>query len=211
MDLKYSSPILIIEMGHSSVLCKARSATSATATVKGLFNTTARLLPVEIRQFSHLKNTMWNSEHYTLEVNGEISPLADHLITEDYLELKNLSIMRNDFHWLLETRLQEGINRIYDYYDSNLESFLISELANCNIETNYFTDSIHEYASIAEVDVYTVYQELSMRTKTAGLIRLRNKAIYDKYTRIINTATTKDELMKIYADALNDAYKKHRL
>lgn len=198
-------------MGHSSVLCKARSATSATATVKGLFNTTARLLPVDVRQFSHLKNIAWDSEHYILEINSEITPLANHLITEEYLELKNLSIMRNEFHWVLETRLQEGINRVYDYYDSSLESFLISELDKCNVEANYFTDSIYEYAAIAEVDVATVYQELSMRTKTAGLIRLRNKAIYDKYTRLINTATTKDGLMKIYADALNDAYTKHRL
>jgi hypothetical protein len=211
MDLQYACPTVIIEMGHGSVLCKSRTVSSANATVKGLFNTTARMVPTQLAQFAHVKELDFDNKFIIMNIRGEVKDLPEHLITPEYLDLKKLAKLRNDFLWSLETRLQEGIWRLHDFYEPTLEAFLISELANCNPETNEYTDALYEYASVSDIDVATVYQELKMKTRTSGLIRLRNRAIYDKYVRIMNTANTREELVNVMKDALYDAYVKQQL
>lgn len=211
MDLQYSCPTVIIEMSHGSVLCTTRSVSSANATVKGLFNTTARMIPTILSRFAHVRELDFDNRFIIMDIRTGVKDLAEHLITPEYLELKKLAKLRNDFLWALETRLQEGIWRLHDYYEPTLESFLLSELSDCDPETSYYTDALYEYASISDIDVATVYQELRMKTRTSGLIRLRNRAVYDKYVRIMNTANTKEELNIALGNALNDAYVKQQL
>jgi hypothetical protein len=212
MDLQYACPTFLVEMGYHSILCKARSVASANATAKGMFNTTVRMIPMQLNQFSHIKEIDFDNRYININMSGTvINDLATHLITPEYLEIKRLARLRSEFLWALEVRLHEGIWRLHDYYEPKLEAFLLSELTKCNPATNEYTDALHEYAAISEVDVATIYQELDMKTRTAGLIRLRNKALYDKYVRIMNTANTRDEMLIILHNALTDAYSKHRL
>jgi len=212
MDHQYNCLTYIVEMGYHSILCKARSVASANATAKGMFNTTVRMIPIQLNQFSHIKEIDFDNKCINIDMSGTgVNELSTHLITPEYLEIKRLARLRSDFLWALEIRLHEGIWRLHDYFDPKLEAFLLGELTKCNPETNEYTDALHEYATISEVDVATIYQELDMKTRTAGLIRLRNRALYDKYVRIMNTANTREEMIVILNDALTDAYSKHRL
>ena len=201
----------IVEVGYGTILCKSRSVTSANATVKGLFNTAIRMIAVQLNQFSHFTNIDFDNKHFKVDLRGEVEELSPHLVTPEFLELKRIAKLRNEFLWALELRLQEGIYRLQDYYEPTLEAFLLSELTLCDPETGTYTDALHEYANISEVDVETVYQELTMKSRTAGIIRLRNKALYDKYVRKMNTASTKEELLIIMKGALDDAYSKQQL
>ena len=212
MDHQYNCHTYIVEMGYHSILCKARSVASANATAKGMFNTTVRMIPVQLTQFAHIKEIDFDNRYINIDMSGTgVNDLAAHLVTPEYLEIKRLARLRSDFLWALEIRLHEGIWRLHDFYEPKLEAFLLGELAKCNPATNEYTDALHEYATISEVDVATIYQELDMKTRTSGLIRLRNRALYDKYVRIMNTASTREELIVILTDALTDAYSKHRL
>jgi hypothetical protein len=177
----------------------------------GLLNTSVRFIPTSLRRYSQLRNIDWSSQNYQIDINGNLEALPDHLITAEYRELKELATMREESIWALELYLQEGIGRVNSYYDDTLPAFLISELNKCDPANNYYTNAIHEYATICEIDASFAYQELSLTSYTAGLITLRNKAIYNKYVVKFGSAYTRQDCDLLIKQALDDAYRKHTL
>jgi hypothetical protein len=211
MNLQEYVITLLVETNHNSILCKCKSFTSANAVTKGLLNTSVRFIPISLRRYAPLKNIDWSKEYYSMEIAGGIEKMPDHLITDEYLKLKHIGTVRSECLWGLEMYLQEAIGRVIDYYDDNLSAFLISELNKCDPKNNFYSDPIHEYAAIVDIDVNFVHQELSMHANTAGLVRLRNKAIYDKYVIKFGSANSREECDELITQALEDAYRKHRL
>jgi hypothetical protein len=211
MNLQDDVVALLVETNHNSVLYKCKSFTSGNATARGLLNTAVRFIPVKLLRYSSLKTIDWAKEFYTMDIKGTIEPMPEYLITDDYLKLKYIASVRAECLWALELYLQEGISRVIDYYDDNLSAFLVAELNKCNPAEDYYTDAIHEYADIAEIEPKYVYQEMSMTVNTAGLVRLRNKAIYDKYVIKFGSANSREECDELIKQALEDAYRKHRL
>lgn len=211
MNLQNDVVPLLVETNHHSVLYKCKSFTSANSVSKGLLNTAVRFVPIALRRYAPLRNIDWNNEFHIIDPVGDLEPLTEYLITPEYRELKALAALRAEGIWALELYLQEGISRVNTYYDDTLPAFLISELNKCDPKNNYYTDAIHEYASISELDVNFAYQELSLTSHTAGLITLRNKALYDKYVIKFNSVYTRQECDLLIKQALDDAYRKHRL
>jgi hypothetical protein len=211
MDIKGICLAIIVEKEFNTILCRAINVSSGVATCKGLFNTSLQIFPISMSQFKPIAEYDFDSTVYYISGYKDIHKAPDHIITPEYLELKRLTKLRNSYLWAFEQRLQEGLGRAYDYFDDNLEAFLISELNKCKPDEGYYTDAIYEYAAVAGVDINTVYQELYLRSQTNGLIRLRNKAFYDKGVIALNSAKTEEELKYQYGKVLDDAFVVQRI
>ncbi len=211
MNLQNDVMTLLVETNHSSVLCRCKSFTSGNSVSVGLLNTSVRFVPISLRRYAQMRTIDWNSQNYHIDPNGSLEVLPDYLITSEYRRLKELAILREESIWALELYLQEGIGRVNTYYDDTLAAFLISELNKCDPANNYYTDAIYEYATICEIEPSFAYQELNLKSQTAGLVTLRNKAIYDKYVIKFGSVYTRQECDLLIKQALDDAFRKHRL
>jgi hypothetical protein len=84
-----------------------------------------------------------------------------------------------------------------------MEAYLCNQLDKCDVKNEYYTQAIHEWAAISEVDVKVAYQELKIKTESLGLQYIRNNAIYHRYVFLLNQCKNKEDLTKTIIDGMD--------
>lgn len=141
-----------------------------------------------------------NDSFYTVyrNTNGtyKSSPMLEEKITGRFKELKILAKLRGKAIYSLELFLNTYLDRTDDFYDKELNDIMVYALQGCDIENNIYSDAITEYASVMEIPLDTAYYEIRLRIENHGIIKLKNYARFKKYTSIINSLTTAEDIEK---------------
>ena len=187
----------VLEIGTSALLYFAPTKLNANLVSAGTLNTLAVQYSTAVKWRENLfKGYDLSKDHLRVYKDGN-NVLVKHLdpavITPEFLAKKQLVTMRGEYLYALEMYTMAPIIRTADLLDPSVLPFITDQLGKAKPEEGYYPNAIQEYAFISGIETDTAYQELSMRVETVGLIRLRAQAIFDKYARMINIATTKAE------------------
>jgi hypothetical protein len=198
--------IIVIDNLSEGVLCECISPSIAQSVSLGFINSSIKILPSSIPWLE--KDYYYNfndSSSYFQFRTMKILKLSDHLITEEFIAMRFLAQIRNSFHAAWETKCKQFLyNRNHDYFNLPLmEAYLCNQLDKCDVNNEYYTQAIHEWAAISEVDVKVAYQELKIKTESLGLQYIRNNAIYHRYVFLLNQCKNKEDLTKTIIDGMD--------
>lgn len=203
--IKNHNKFIVIDQLTNGILCESITPTVAHSVSLGVINTTVKILANSLPWLSSDYEYNFNDmkSHYQLFIKKmTIVPLLQELVNEQYLEFRNLALIRNIAHMRWEVKCKQFLqDKNHDYHNIGiLNSFLCNQLDKCDPKNNYYTDAIHEWATIMDVDAFVAYQELKIKTESIGTQYLRNHAIYQKYVRLINKCTEKTEIDRVIQD-----------
>jgi hypothetical protein len=115
---------------------------------------------------------------------------------------RHLAKLRITFLYGLEVNFQRELDHAAEYMPDHLVSFIYDELADCDPRAGRYTKAIEEYAALQDITVEVAYQELRMKLQSKGMAKLRNYALYQKYMMQMNSCTTREQLNKVFEEAL---------
>jgi len=207
--------VLVKDIDTNAILYVARSLTNANAVNLGIINSLVIVLPtsLEHRRKGLLDGVNLEDDLQLYQGRKYVSlrPLPLHLLTGQHRARRALAQLRGKYLFSLEVYFSGQLNRTVDFFDPELKSFIGHELLKCKPENEVYSDAIHEYAFISEINVQTAYQELLMGFETAGVIKLRNYALFKKHAMIFNSLHTAEELDLAMKNALDDLLYKARI
>ena len=198
--------VIVVDNHTNGIMCECATFSIAHSVSSGFINSSIKVLP---------SNLPWQSEEFNLKFNkidqhyqfnmGKINIMNPSLITEEWIDLKNLAILRNTWQLTWETRCNQYLlNRNIEYaHIDQFEGFLWRELDACKPESEFYTQAIIEWASLSDVDPRTAYQELKLKAESRGLQYIRNHAIHQKYVFLLNQEKTKERLLAVLLDGMS--------
>ena len=99
---------LLVDIETSGILCSTESSAAANSIAQGIFNVKVSVVPMYVF-WTNLKWKDLNFDSNFLiydDTNGpDIAQMAQHLITENFIQKRNLSILRRKFLIKLEGSL----------------------------------------------------------------------------------------------------------
>lgn len=198
---------IVQDIATFAVLLVAPSRLNANYISRGILNSTAiqysTAVPWRANIFKgfNLKDDLMQM-HKTKNRHVIPRKMPEDLITPLFLQNRELAKMRSTYLYALEQYTLSNTVRAEDILDPQMLPFITDQISKCDPSTNTYTDAVKEYAYISNIEVSVAYQEWSMRLETAGLVRLRGQALFDKYAYQIINAVKIEEC----AEALNSAY-----
>lgn len=197
---------LVIDTDSNSVLYFAPSKLTANIVSRGLLNTMALEIPTAHPWREDVFKGIDKINDHIRLINKNGRPAVKFLELEKrtsaYIQKKELATLRGKYIYGLELFSMSNIIRVTDLLDESLLPFINQQLEKSNPETESFSPALQEYATLLGITPENAYYDLSMRAETAGLIRIRAQAIFEKYSTIINQSSEEADFFK----ALNDAY-----
>lgn len=197
--------IIVVDNNTDGVMCECATYSIAHSVSCGFINSSVKVLPSnipsQVQEFD--KNFNSNQHHYQHRA-AKIYDMTPSLITEQWIALKELAMLRNGWQAIWETRCNQYLlnrNREYAHLEQ-FEGFLWRELDACKPDENFYTQAIVEWATLSDVSVSTAYQELKLKAESRGLQYLRNHAIHQKYVFLLNQENTKEGLLEVLLDGL---------
>lgn len=206
--------VIVIDNHTGGVLCECATLSVAQSVSSGFINASIKVLP---------SNLPWQREEFSKKFNnrdfhyqhrmGKIYDMNPVLITEQWIALKDLALLRNSWQWTWETRCNQYLlDRNIEYaHLEQFEGFLWRELDACNPETEFYTQAIVEWASLSDVSPRTAYQELKLKAESRGLQYIRNHAIHQRYVFLLNQETTKERLLEVLLDGMSQIINKTQI
>lgn len=209
MDLRNTLVQLVVDLENGAVLCRPQSTSTARGVIKGIQNTSVCTLASSLTwKAREYKGFDFNKDDLVWSVGGNIKPMPDHLKTDDFYAKKQLAQERAKYIYALEVYFQMYLTRVVDFYDQATETYIISELDQCNPLANYYTYGIQEYARVLDIHPETAYKEFKLRYDTQMLARMRNLAMFQKHLDLMNQCTTKEQLQDALKNANNEIWGK---
>lgn len=198
--------IIVIDNHTNGVMCECATYSIAHSVSLGFINSSIKVLPSNLSWQSEEFNKRFNSTelHYQ-HIAGKIHDMNPALITEEWIALKNLAILRNTWQLIWETRCNQYLlNRNIEYaHTAEFEGFLWRELDACKPESDFYTQAIIEWATLSEVSPNTAYQELKLKAESKGLQYIRNHAIHQRFVLLLNRENTKEDLLKVLLEGMS--------
>lgn len=198
--------VIVVDNHTDGILCECESISVAHSVSCGFINSSVKILPSSLPWLKSEFDKDFNSVdvHYQ-HIFAKINNMNPSLITEKWISLKKLALMRNNFHLAWETRCNQFLlNRNIEYSNLQMfETFIWRELDRCRPEDDFYTQAIHEWATLSNIDTSSAYQELKLKAESRGLQYVRNHAIHQKYVFLLNQETTLEKLQAVIADGLN--------
>lgn len=197
---------IVVDNNTGGIMCECATASIAHSVSVGFINSTIKALPSNLPWQTEEFNKKFNSnEQYYQFITGKIHNMNPSLITEQWIALKNLAVLRNGWQLIWETRCNQYLlNRNVEYaHSEKFEGFLWKELDACIPESQFYTQAIVEWAAISDVSPDTAYQELKLKAESKGLQYIRNHAIHQKYVFLLNQETTKEGLLAVLLDGMS--------
>ena len=206
--------LLILNSKTRAIICSVPSYTTARAILLSSLEIgmlavpiTKSWCPAEFRNkdFNNLDNNFKIEEPDKLG----IKPLK--LLTYEPEDLIAWKTKRKEF--LLRIAYLEALdwhcqnimipNTITPYINDYMPS-IIEELQKSDPLSNTYTPAIESYAKITDCSPATAYQELKMHTDNINHVRMRNLAIYIKYTNMLNTTPPIQEKLQSVMELAKD-------
>lgn len=205
---------LLVDTETSGILCSTDSISAANSIAQGIFNIKVSVVPMYV----FWTRPQWKDLNFDLnflsydDTNGpDITPLEQHLITDNFIQKRQLSILRRKFLIKLEGSLNTILFKTVIGFDESTLSYIENQLIQCDPSKNYYLDSIKEYAQYIEISDERAYNELKMLSESNGRMKLRLFACYNKYANKINLASTELEMAQAYDEAVKDIFINARL
>lgn len=205
---------LLVDIETSGVLCITESVSAANSIAYGIFNTKVSVVPM----YYFWTRPQWKDLNFDSsfikfdDTNGpEISKLESHLITDEFVRKRNLSILRRNFFVRLEGFLNTVLFKTSFGFDTTTVSYIENQILQSNPDSKMYPDSIKEYADYTNVSEEAAYNELKMLAESQGRIKLRLFACYNKHVNLLNQSSSEEEMQKIYEDAMKDVFINARL
>lgn len=204
--------ILVVDCDTNGIMCQCATASIGHSVSSGFINSTVKVVPSNLSWQHEEFNKQFNSieHHYQWKKDGDppvvkIHDMNPSLITKEWIDLKNLAILRNTWQLIWETRCNQFLLNRYNEYAhiEKFEGFLWRELDACRPESGFYTQSIIEWSALSDVSPNTAYQELKLKAESRGLQHIRNHAIHQKYVFLLNQETTKEGLLKVVCDGID--------
>ena len=200
---------LLVDIETSGILCSTESSAAANSIAQGIFNVKVSVVPMYVF-WTNLKWKDLNFDSNFLiydDTNGpDIAQMAQHLITENFIQKRNLSILRRKFLIKLEGSLNITLFKTSIGFDSTTISYIDNQLLQCDPSKNYYVDAIKEYSQYTAVTEERAYDELKMLAESQGRMKLRLFACYNKYSNKINLSDTEEEMNYVYREAMVDIF-----
>lgn len=197
----------VIDQENKAVLCFTKTVTCANSVSLGFVNGHVFVYPSSLPwRAKEIESLDLKKPLMLLE--GKFTELPEHLITEKYLQQRELATLRALYINSLEVYFKGYMARTQITIDDSVYSFMHQELQTSDPKTDTYANGIIEYAAISDISNESAYQELKLFLDSVGLIKLRNMAWYNKYVRIINSLTTREQMKAAFAKIYNEIYKK---
>lgn len=195
---------LVFDHATYGVLCIARTASVANSVSLGFINSMADMLPTSIpKRASMIKDLDLDRDILKID-KGTLILLEPHLQTPAFLEQRRVARLRARFIYGLEAHLRRFTTRSCLQYDTENSVFLMDQLRQSDPTAGVYALGIQEYAAIHDISVDAAHQEVAMIMDTAGLIKTRSVALYNKYVQRFNGCTTQDQCQAVFDQAIND-------
>ena len=202
---KEESIHIVLDIETGLVYTRVPTAVCAASLTLGLLNSTSISLPIQLPHRRDEWDALnFNRDLYRIESGGLIfSPIADAEIPSDVLKKRAAALIRGAYVYSLEVYCQGELSRISEYMPADLVPYLYDQLGRCDPKANVYSQSIEEYAAIHEIECSVAYQELLLKLQSAGAVKMRNQAIYEKFMMRMNECFTREELESVHNQAFN--------
>lgn len=201
---------IVVDMETEGVLCESITPSIAQAVSLGFINSTIKVLPGSFSKFAELyENYDFNQfDTYYTHQNMQVKEMSPSIIDDKWVASKKLAYLRNNFHTAWEARCKQFLqNRNHDFHTLGVfDGYLWNQIEKCDPDNNYYTQAIHEWASISETLPGTAFQELKMRAESIALQYIRNHAVYQRYVYLINKEKTEKEMKRVFALGMEHLY-----
>jgi hypothetical protein len=198
--------IIVVDNQTNGIMCECATYSVAHSVSSGFINSCIKVLPSNLPWQREEFNLKFNdiNQHYQISM-GKINDMNPSLINDEWINLKNLAMLRNIWQLLWETRCNQYLlNRNIEYaHIDQFEGFLWRELDACKPELEFYTPAIIEWASLSDVNPRTAYQELKLKAESRGLQYIRNYAIHQKYVFLLNQENTKEGLLEVLLEGMS--------
>jgi hypothetical protein len=200
----------VIETDSKIILFFAPSRLTATALAQGMLNTKAVEFPIHPEFDSEsIKQVDPKYDIIQLQSAGykvQIRRLTDFAGALDCYKKRDLLEIRSRYLHALELLCVSQLTRSTNLIDESLGTFVHEQLNKSDPQSDHYTPALLEYANTVGIDPDIAYQELSIRTQSAGLIKFRVQALYDKYSRILTTLSDSKQFESVIFQMKNQLY-----
>lgn len=200
---------LILDLEIEAVVCISDSAACANSLIVGLINTKS----VPVPTFYWNRFTSWRDRNFDVDLvrltddNGpEISDLDQGCITEEFLSKRKKALARRNTLITVERYLQIPLLNSVDYFDDSVNFYIKNELDNSNPDNCKYSAGIVEYADMLSIDQDQAFGELKFLFETQCRLKIKNLAVYKKYTERINQSINQFELDQCLEDFFKDCF-----
>lgn len=196
---------LVVDEATEGILISAPSLELAVHLAKGFINARVTLIPLHREFFKKYIPFNFEDEHLGVTIYRDVSQLEPAKVTSTYLAQRTLARARLKALESLQTYCFLGrIPATFGFTDE-IAAEIDLELLRCRPTEGFFTPAIVEFAHLQHLSAETAYEELKMRVEGARLIKIRNFAVFDKYSRIINQSQ-EHELDSHLAQVLDEVF-----
>lgn len=201
---------IVVDMETEGILCESITPSIAQAVSLGFMNSTIKVLPGSFPRFAELyeKYSFNQSDTYYTHQNMQVKEMNPNIVNDKWIASKKLAHLRNNFHTAWEARCKQFLqNRNHDFHTLGVfDGYLWNQIEKCNPTVGYYTQAIHEWASISETLPETAFQELKMKSESIALQYIRNHAVYQRYVYLINKEKTEKEMRRVFASGMEHLY-----
>lgn len=178
---------LFVDRNNNGLLCTTPTRTVGQNLLGGILD--ARVIEIPLHREMYKKYEALDYENGFLRVSPtrEITELPAGLVTEDFLAKRKQASARAKYLELLEMISFLSTSKEYLSYPAPIYPILENELRDCQPQHGIFSNGIHEYAIVHEIEPSVAYEEISFVLRGARTIAMRDFAIFQKYVRTFNT------------------------
>jgi hypothetical protein len=199
--------IFVIDQITFGILTEVSSMSIANAVCKGILNTSQMVVSIDTPLDLNLNYILTQSKIVQKHGEANAAKIIDKVENhkrygleifdpdEVFLEKKKLAENRKYGIDLLEKNITRFLSRNNIYADNEgLMSVLSVELPKCDINKNFYTPAIREWAIASKVDNFTAYNFLKMQYDCFSASTLRFYALWIKYVDKINQLSSKRDI-----------------
>jgi hypothetical protein len=136
--------------------------------------------------------------------NNSFSEVDPSNVSESWKKQREVLFLRQNIfvHW--ETLTSNSLIRLSRHKWGEFDSYMETELKNCDPVKNEFSHILEEYARIVELPVDLAYRELKLRIESDNSVKFRIQALAEKWKKKINQGETSDELAAIRTNMIKE-------
>jgi len=200
---------LILDLEIEAVVCITDSAACANSLITGLLNTKSVPVPTYYwNRFPDWKDKNFDVDFIKLtdDTGPEISNLDRNLITGEFLSKRKKAISRRNVLMTVERYLEIPLLNSVDYFDNSINFYIKSELDGSSPEQSKYSAGIIEYADMLSIAPDQAFNELKFLFETQSRLKIKNLAVYKKYSERINQSKDQSELDQFLKDFYKDCF-----
>jgi hypothetical protein len=193
---------LVVDYQTNAVLAFPVNTSTAVHVSAGILNTFNTTIPVELALVKN-RISAFNLTTDLLQLTNEkddegnvkyLRHLPEHLVTEDIKSKRALAKLRSKYIYYQEVYYRKYLNRSIYTPNHTILPYLLHELDQCDSASETYSDGIKEYSQILGIPEKDAYDELTILTESAAIVKMRYFAWYIKNVSELNKLYTEEDM-----------------